>query len=105
MLECGDVLKTWRLAALPESGETVRAEAAFDHRPFYLDYEGPVSGNRGQVKRWDGGTYRLETPPEPGPVDVVTASLEGERWRGRVLLSKTASGAWWLTRQAAAAVE
>ena len=29
-----------------------------DHRLAYLDHEGPVSGNRGFVKRLDFGTYR-----------------------------------------------
>ena len=33
---------------------------SFNHRLLYLDYEGPVSGNRGIVRRWDGGEYRLE---------------------------------------------
>ena len=29
-----------------------------DHRLVYLDYEGPVSNNRGFVKRLDFGTYQ-----------------------------------------------
>ncbi len=31
-----------------------------DHRSSYLDYEGPVSGNRGAVSRWDAGTFQWE---------------------------------------------
>lgn len=30
-----------------------------DHRKAYLDYEGPVSGNRGEVHIVDSGTYTL----------------------------------------------
>ena len=30
-----------------------------DHRLAYLDYEGPVSGNRGYVERLDHGTYEV----------------------------------------------
>ena len=30
-----------------------------DHRREYLDYEGPVSGNRGTVRRVATGTYEL----------------------------------------------
>ena len=42
MLESGDVLRTWRLAAPPRPGGAVAAEPSFDHRRAYLDYEGPV---------------------------------------------------------------
>ena len=41
LFEVGDALKAWRLAGEPGS-EPVRAEPNFDHRPFYLDHEGPV---------------------------------------------------------------
>ena len=37
----------------------IRATAIVDHRKAYLDYEGPVSRDRGYVARVDGGTYRL----------------------------------------------
>lgn len=36
-----------------------------DHRPFYLDYEGPISGNRGDVTRiLEGKLQWLEKAPE-----------------------------------------
>jgi hypothetical protein len=57
MLEAEHGLRTWRLAAPPQLGQTVAATAIFNHRREYLDYEGPVSGNRGQVVRWDHGTF------------------------------------------------
>lgn len=57
MLEDGGVLRTWRLLAEPAAGQVVRAEQLADHRLAYLDYEGPVSGGRGSVARWDHGTY------------------------------------------------
>lgn len=34
-------------------------ERIANHRLLYLDYEGPVSGNRGQVTRWDSGNYLI----------------------------------------------
>ena len=46
MLEAGDVLQTWRLANPPTPGCAIDATALPDHRLTYLDYEGPVSGNR-----------------------------------------------------------
>src|SRR5262245_3351063 len=57
MLEAGEVLRTWRLAAPPGAEGAIPATAVFDHRPFYLDYEGPVRGGRGFVRRWDAGTF------------------------------------------------
>ena len=57
LLEDGDVLKSWRLLQAPETGVSVPAEHLPDHRLMYLDYEGPVSGNRGTVTRVAGGEY------------------------------------------------
>jgi hypothetical protein len=60
MLEAGGVLRTWRLAQPPTAGAAIKAVALGDHRLHYLDYEGPVSGGRGTVTRWDRGTYEEE---------------------------------------------
>lgn len=57
LLECGDVLKSWRLLAGPTPGVTVPAEPNADHRLAYLDYEGEVSGGRGTVRRVAAGEY------------------------------------------------
>src|SRR5947208_419106 len=57
LLEAGAVLRAWRLAAPPQPDRAVPAEPSFDHRLVYLEYEGPVSGDRGCVRRWDSGTY------------------------------------------------
>lgn len=56
MLEQDGVLKTWRLSE--PLGEQVQDAAELpDHRVTYLDYEGPVSGGRGTVKRVARGTF------------------------------------------------
>lgn len=61
MLETGDVLRTWRLAEPPTAiGQSIRAIPIADHRTMYLDYEGPVSGNRGTVNRWDAGRFETD---------------------------------------------
>lgn len=57
LLEQGDTCRTWRLTAAPDSGGEVIAEPLPDHRLLYLEYEGPVSGNRGTVSLWDTGTF------------------------------------------------
>src|SRR5204862_462785 len=57
MLEAGPVLRTWRLAKAPDAtGIRIAAQPLGDHRALYLDYEGPLSGARGTVTRWDGAT-------------------------------------------------
>lgn len=77
MLETGEVLRTWRLLGEPGPERSVPAEALGDHRKLYLDYEGPVSGNRGQVSRWDAGTFEV-TRDDDGHLDV---KLRGGRLR------------------------
>src|ERR1700704_2199195 len=84
MLEVGPVLKTWRLAKAPaEKGERIDAVPVGDHRAFYLDYEGPVSGGRGQVTTWDKGTYE-SLAAEVGPAFHIV--LEGQHVQGSAVM-------------------
>ena len=85
MVECGEVLRSWRLDAKPQAGIAVLAEPLGDHRKVYLDYEGPVSGNRGQVKRWDAGTFDWEMDLP----DRVAVRLQGQRCRATAILERT----------------
>ena len=51
----GSVLATWRAEHWPiQAGDYVVRIA--DHRRDYLDYEGPISGDRGRVRRVYAGT-------------------------------------------------
>ena len=93
MLQAGDALRTWRLAAPPQRGTPVMAEASFDHRLMYLDYEGPVSGNRGQVVAWDRGTYEEEAG---STAQHVVVRLHGTRLEGKATLQQAASREWLL---------
>ena len=76
--------RTWRLRADPRAGSPVAAEPIAPHRACYLDYEGPVGGDRGTVRRLDGGPLTWE-PPDPGDPDAVVVRLCGAfltgRWR------------------------
>jgi hypothetical protein len=83
MLEKEASLRTWRLMREPSEPGPICAEGLADHRLDYLDYEGPLSGNRGSVRRFDRGEYALlsETPGRivvelKGNVLVGTAALE-----------------------------
>lgn len=91
MLEMGDVLWTWRLERPPEPPVgPIGAARIGDHRVFYLDYEGPVSGGRGSVTRWDAGQFTLLHAAE----DRVEVRLEGKRVRTNVLLAQVQGDKW-----------
>jgi hypothetical protein len=91
LLEHGAACRTWRL--LTDPGESVReipAEELPDHRLLYLDYEGPVSGNRGTVSRWDAGIYSWRIDE----TDVVEVMLSGHRWQGVFRMEQIEQGTW-----------
>jgi hypothetical protein len=117
MLESGETLRTWALAELPRdwhlaqlrtaalypdcpptaTGNAVDAEQLGNHRSAYLDYEGPASGDRGQVTRIDGGTYIVERElPDEWQLELVGSLL-----RGKIVLQQTAPVAarWMLNCQ------
>ena len=87
MLEWGDALKTWRLDRIPQQASAMEAVPLPDHRLAYLDYEGPVSGNRGSVRRIDSGTFSL-IEPDAGCADgSLTFLLAGEQLQGRAVVT------------------
>jgi hypothetical protein len=90
MLETGDVLRTWRLASPPLPGRTVRATYLSNHRRLYLDYEGPLSGNRGRVVRWDAGTFTWQADES----DCVAVRLDGRRLHGNAMLRRGDADEW-----------
>jgi hypothetical protein len=87
MLEAGNVLKTWALPRPPQAGAEMDCEALADHRIEYLDYEGPISGERGAVTRWDQGTYTLKHHSDAEWI----VQLFGERFSGRASLLRSES--------------
>ena len=58
MVEHGGTMLTWQLSRDPadQSSLPIPAKRLPDHRKAYLHHEGPVSGDRGQVRRVDAGT-------------------------------------------------
>lgn len=80
MLETGAVLATWQLADQPSGavGESIEARSIGDHRTRYLDYEGPIGGDRGQVTIYDRGTYRcLDRSADRWRLELAGAVLAG----------------------------
>ncbi len=96
MLESEERLRTWDLRQLPagwaehlglpssesESESEVIALPLPDHRLAYLDFEGPLSGDRGSVRRCDQGTYKFFQETEEKLIVVLT----GKFLRGTVQL-------------------
>jgi DNA polymerase Ligase (LigD) len=87
MLEQHGVLRTWALAEEPSHGQEIIADALADHRLDYLEYEGPVSKNRGSVSRWDWGKYESLTDSAA----VIVVQLSGQRLTGIVRLQARAT--------------
>jgi len=92
MLEQNGVLQSWRLHAEPMSQTEIAAETLPDHRLAYLEYEGPVSDDRGTVSRWDRGHYSVLQQNE----DSLAVQLAGEKLNGPALLSRQSDTMWLL---------
>lgn len=90
MLEQEGVLRTWRLPQPPAAGRVLEAEQLAPHRIAYLDYEGPVSGNRGTVQRWDRGEFSIDEFTD----SAVRIQLRGAKLDGRVELARIKADQW-----------
>jgi hypothetical protein len=85
-------LIAFRCAHDPLSAPDLEAERIADHRAIYLDYEGPISGGRGGVRRvWrvgcrllgeSGDEIRVALTPDSGGVRVVRVGrVAASIWR------------------------
>jgi hypothetical protein len=57
MLERDGLLRTWIVE--DPSLSSGAAIQSFDHRLLYVDHEGPVAGDRGEVRRVASGSYEV----------------------------------------------
>lgn len=100
LVQCGEVLRSWRLLESPDlwqsAAETtvLSAEAIGDHRLMYLDYEGPVSRERGHIARWDHGQAKWLRESESS----VRLRLSGSRFVGELTLDRGPSQPLWSAR-------
>lgn len=81
-MEPGALLTTWRSPVWPIANR-VRLAPLSPHRRDYLEYEGPVSGNRGYVTRAACGTFR-QRKPESQTWELL---LEGSAVEGLLIRS------------------
>lgn len=88
---------TWAVEHLPgpfggsRDGLSVEALRLPAHRKFYLDHEGPVSGDRGTVRRelagecrWisvNDNRVRVQLEFDGTTVDVVIEQVRDDRWK------------------------
>lgn len=89
LLERAGTLRTWALERWPDAGQTAWADSLPDHRLAYLSYEGPISGERGAVRRVEQGDYELLADKE----EEIQLALAGARWRGTLTLTRPTGGA------------
>jgi len=96
MVETGpeNGLVTFALEQLPTTDCGAGFESLPDHRREYLDYEGPVSSNRGEVRRVAAGEYRCESDLDSFRAGEGALELSfgenspehaGETWRLRIV--------------------
>ncbi|NBR06186.1 MAG: hypothetical protein EBT92_10485 [Planctomycetes bacterium] len=86
MLEKQGILESWRLNRLPGNAPFI-AEKIPDHRLEYLEYEGPVSNDRGFVKRMDSGNYELIADTE----SFIIIQLFGGKYKGQINFDRMGS--------------
>ena len=98
LLEQEDALATWQLYhdPLAEGKEEWELFRIADHRKFYLDHEGPLSDNRGDLLRVCSGTYAVRGQnSQAWTVRLTSAALAGE------FELRLAEGERWLMRKVA----
>ena len=95
-LDLGQALATWQLwsdpatlAVDPEAEDTVIvARRIGEHRRIYLEYEGPISGNRGSVTRVERGEWM----PVDLSAELWVIALRGGWLRGNFALQMVEAG-------------
>jgi len=90
MLETHAALATWSLSADPLAGPPLEATQIHDHRKAYLDYSGPVSGERGRVAPQDSGALTVTSCEE----NLWAFELRGGVLIGRFELRRVAGDRW-----------
>ena len=87
MLEQDGALRTWALDELPRADAEAPALELAVHRVAYLQYEGPISGDRGSVLRWDEGEFNIVHES----ADCLELTLAGKQLLGQARLTRDAS--------------
>lgn len=92
--EMAEALFSLKIKEWPESLECFECRRQFDHRKKYLDYQGPISQNRGTVRLWDQGVMTGQVKPE-GAFELW---LGGQRLCGRFVFEPLGDELWRVRR-------
>ena len=95
MLQFEGGLRTWRLPPEFDLDSPIPAEAIAKHRNEYLEYEGPLSGDRGQVRRWDSGAMVYEQIED----NRLVVLLVGHKLCGRFELKTDGVTSQWILQR------
>ncbi len=99
LIQAGETARTWRLLESParwlsDPAIELAAESIAAHRLMYLDYEGPISRERGRVVRWDHGLAEWISESEFS----VRLRLNGERLVGELTIDRDMLRPLWSAR-------
>jgi len=89
----GEALLTWRAPSWPMPVLTVLTPLD-DHRAVYLDYEGPVSGGRGQVQRLMHSIAQVSILTTAEGTEHWTLSFDRSSPPFSCRLNRDVSGCW-----------
>ncbi len=92
MIDEGEHLATWKCPQPPETAQISPLSCRWigDHRRGYLDYEGYVSGDRGEVRRHDRGRCTMSARSS----DRWHVLFQGRKLIGSYELSRIADDSW-----------
>jgi hypothetical protein len=92
MIEKGQILETWQLAAMPEPQNFTgcQAKKIFDHDKKFLSYQGPVNKGRGMVKLCDSGNVKIKTRDK----EKLKLYFDGKNLKGNFQLRHTEKENW-----------
>ena len=82
MLENNESLDTWQIseASIHKliAFKEISAEKIFNHRKKYLEYEGPISCDRGRVEIFDSGEYcNMKESADSFTIDITGEKIKG----------------------------
>ncbi|MFP6674307.1 MAG: hypothetical protein VB878_04445 [Pirellulaceae bacterium] len=83
-------LQAWAMAESPADGRRIYADALPPHRLEYLDYEGPISGDRGHVTRLFAGKFVWE----PSGERTLYFDVDGTEMTWRLRITCTGDATW-----------
>jgi len=90
MLESPQLLWTWRFQSFPGTESEQPCERIQDHDRKFLEYEGKLSGDKGEVAIVEAGTFALLHAQE----DRVHLTARGHKVAGLCRLERKQENEW-----------